>query len=132
MVMAVVQRGTAALLDPVDSDQLRAEDREVISRVRDILAGYGQRIIGIPTLSDWVSEFKSPVNILPFRHRDTRVLSAIVPQFDEQIVTIDGRSASIHEMIRKAYRGAGVETIFASSGLFRSGGNWHCAVLPIT
>lgn len=131
MVMAVVQPGTAALLDPVDSDQLRAEDREVISRVRDILAGYGQRIVGIPTLSDWVGEFKSPVNILPFRHRDTRVLSAIVPQFDERIVTTDGRSASIHEMIRKAYRGAGVETIFASSGLFRSGGNWHCAVLPI-
>ena len=131
MVMAVVQPGTVALLDPLDREGLRSEDRQLISQVRDILAGYGQRIVGIPTLSDWVNEFKSPVNILPFRHRDTRVLSAIVPRFDERIVTIDGRSASIHEMIRRAYRDAGAETIFASSGLFRSRGNWHCAVLPI-
>lgn len=132
MVMAVVRPGTAALLDPLDSDQLHLEDREVISQLRAILAGYGQRIVGIPTLSDWINEFKSPVNILPFRHRETRVLSAIVPRFDEPIVINEGRSASIHEMIRKAYRNAGVETIFAFSRLFQGRGNWHCAVLPIT
>lgn len=132
MVMAVVQPGIVALLDPLDSEELHSEDRRVISQLHDILEDYGQRIVGIPTLSNWVNEFKSPVNILPFRHRDTRVLSAIVPRFEEQIVTIDGRSTSIHETIRQVYREAGVETIFASSGLFRSGGNWHCAVLPIT
>lgn len=131
MVMAVVQPGTVALLDPLDSDQPSFEDRGVISQLRAILSSYGQRVVGIPTLSDWINEFKSPVNILPFRHRDTRVLSAIVPRFDERTVTIDGRTAAIHEMIRKAYRDAGAETIFASSGLFRSRGNWHCAVLPI-
>jgi hypothetical protein len=132
MVMAVPQPGTVALLDPLDREALHSEDCQLISQVRDILTGYGQRIVGIPALSSWVNEFKSPVNILPFRHQDTRVLSAIVPRFDERIVTIDGSSAAIHKMIRKAYIGAGVETIFTSSGLFRSGGNWHCAILPIT
>lgn len=131
LVMAVIKPGTVALLEPLDKEALLPEDLGVLDQVRQAVSAAGFRIVGIPTLSDWAKEFKSPVNILPFRHRDSGIASVIVPQFEDRLITLKGKSYSIHKKIKQAYAQAGLTPIFATSGLYRLGGNFHCAVLPL-
>lgn len=131
LVMAVIEPGTVALLEPLDKEALLPEDRHVLDHVRQAVTAAGFRIVGIPTLSDWVKEFKSPVNILPFRHRDSGIASVIVPQFEDRIIILKGKPYSIHEKIKQAYAQAGLKPIFATSNLYQLGGNFHCAVLPL-
>ncbi len=131
MVMSVLSPGTVALIEPVDKDALVVEDRRVIAEVRQALTAYGFRIVAVPTLADWVSTFKSPVNIIAFTHRDSGRLSAIVPQFEDRVLLAKGKSLSIQQKIKQAYTDAGVETIFTASDFYQFGGNFHCAILPI-
>jgi len=131
MMMSVLSSGTVALIEPVDKDALDEDDQRVIAQARQALTAYGFRVVGVPTLADWVNTFKSPVNILPFKHRDTGRLSAIVPQFEYREVASHGTPESMEWKIRQAYKDAGVATFFAKSSFSQLRGDFHCAVVPI-
>ena len=130
MMMSVLNPGTVALIEPVDKGALAEDDQRAIAQARQAFTAYGFRVVGVPTLADWVSTFKSPVNIIPFTHRDSGRLSAIVPQFEYREVSAQGTLQSMELKIRQAYADAGVETIFARSNFNQLRGNFHCAVVP--
>ena len=131
MVMSVLKPETVALIEPVDEEALAEDDQRVIAEIRQALTAYGFRIVGVPTFADWVGTFKSPVNIIPYTHRGSGRLSALVPQFEDRVVTSQGKPVSIQQEIKQAYTDAGVETVFAESGFYQFGGNFHCAILPV-
>ena len=131
MAMSVLKPGTVALIEPVDGDALAEDNRRVIAEIRQALAVYGFHIVRVPTLADWVNTFKSPVNVIPYTHRGSGRLSALVPQFEDRVVTSQGKPVSIRQEIRRAYKDAGVEAIFAASDFYRFAGNFHCAILPV-
>lgn len=131
MAMSVLNSKTVALIEPVDEDALVEDDRRVIAEMRRVLTEYGFHIIGVPTFADWVGTFKSPVNILIFTNRDSGRPSAIVPQFEDRLITKEGKSVSIYQKIKQAYADAGVKTVFAVNGFYQFGGNLHCVILPL-
>jgi hypothetical protein len=131
MVMSAIKPGVMAIIEPVDTGALDADDQRVITEARQMLAENGFRIVGVPTLADWINTFKSPVNIVPFTNRNNGRLSALVPQFEDKWIMIRGESVSIQKKIQQSYMNAGVSTIFATSEFFKFGGNFHCAILPV-
>lgn len=131
MAMSVLKPDTLALIEPVDEDGLDEDDRKVIVEMRRALTEYGFHIVGVPTFADWVSSFKSPVNILPYADRHSGHLRAIVPQFEERSVMENERAVQIYQKIIQVYSDAGVDVTFATSKFYPFNGNFHCAVIPI-
>ena len=131
MVISMLDTGKAAMIEPIDFHALTKDDRHVIHEVRKVLAEYGFKIIDVPTIAEWVRTFKSPVNILPFTNSNNNKLSAIIPRFNDQVITSGGKTYLLQDKIKQSYSEAGVVPIFVRSLFYKYGGNFHCAVLPL-
>ncbi len=131
MVMSVLKTGVVAVIKPVDANALNDDDKRVIAEVRQTLEELEFGIVDVPTLSDWVRTFRSPVNIVPFTHRNNGSLNAIVPLFQDTKITFNGKPYSLQRKIKQAYKNAGLETTFVLSNFHHFGGNVHCSVLPL-
>jgi hypothetical protein len=131
MAIAMIGPGVAALLDPVDPPALSGPDRTVLEQARAALARQGFRIVPIPTVAKRISRFQSPVNIVPFRHRDSLQAMAMVPTFPDVALNLRGRPASLNALIDARYRGAGIVPIPVEDRFNDLGGNTHCAMVAL-
>lgn len=108
MAMSMLDRGIAALLSPLDASRLPDADRAVLARASAALARNGFRVVAIPTLTERIRRYQSPVNIVPFRHRDTGQSMALLPVFPDVAVAMAGGSFSLNATIETRYRDAGI------------------------
>lgn len=131
MAVSFISPGVAALLSPIDEKNLGNDEIVVLTTLRKALAANGFKIVNIPTTTTRIKAYQSPVNILPFKNKNSGVQSAIVPWFPDVAVTIDGQPQSLNSAIRKAYEIAGLEVIYAEDRFFDQRGNVHCTIVGL-
>jgi hypothetical protein len=131
MAMSMLDRGVAAMLDPLDAARLSDADRTVLVRVAAALGHNGFRVVAIPTLVERIRRYQSPVNIVPFRHRDTGRSMALLPVFPDVEVTVAAGHFSLNATIETRYRDAGIHPIPVEDRFNDLGGNTHCAVVAL-
>lgn len=132
MVMSFLGPGLVALIAPVDEANLGRDEGVVLVQYRKALAAAGFRIINIPTTSERINNYQSPVNILPYTDRNTGQRRAIAPEYKDAFVVVDGRRQSINALIRTAYANAGLSVSWVEDRLSTELGSVHCAVLGLT
>lgn len=123
--------GVAAVIEPVNPAEVAPEDAEALARIRRTLADRGFRVIPVPTTAERIAAFQSPVNVLPFRNRQTNRPEVIVSRFPDRQVVIDSRPVSLNQSVRNAFRSAGFAVRWADDRLSDRQGNIHCAVLGL-
>lgn len=131
MYLSFLDDGVVALLDPLDPGHLSAEDRDVLQRARAVLGKRGFRIVPVPTVAERIARFQSSTNIVPYRHRETGERQALVPDFPDLTVRINGRDQSLNALVDQAFRGAGVRPVFVEDRFYRNQGNTHCALVAL-
>jgi hypothetical protein len=129
--MAVLGDGLVALLNPLDPEHLPTDERRVFTEARARLARHGVRVIDVPTLSEWVAAYQSPVNVVPFVHRGSGQRMALVPRFSDRAVNVNGTPRSLNDLVLEAYRRGGIVPVSVEDRFSHLGGNTHCVVLAL-
>lgn len=131
MAMSFIGPGLVALIAPVDQARLGNDERLVLAQHRKILSAAGFRIVDIPTTTERINNYQSPVNILPYTDRTTGRRLAIAPEFSDATILVDGRSQSLNALIRNAYSRAGLSVVWIEDRLSTELGSVHCSVLGL-
>lgn len=131
MAVNFLAPGLAAVVAPLDEGKMANEDLQVLATLRRKLAENGFRVINVPTTAARIKAYRSPVNALPFVDKTTGKRKLIVPRFEDETVTVDGRPQSLNEAIRTSYERAGIEVVFAEDRFSDRWGNVHCAILAL-
>lgn len=131
MSIAFLGPGVVAMIDPIDMQLLAAEDRVALDSIRREVLASGFRVVPIPTTSDRVNSFRSPVNIVPFLNKRTGRMEALVSRFPDRIVSIGEQAISLNESVRRAYEAAGIKVRWVDDRLSDLEGNVHCALLGL-
>jgi hypothetical protein len=131
MAMSFIADGVAVLVDPLDAERLPAADRTALARLRSTLARHGFRTIAVPSTSERVEAFRSPVNLVPFRHREDGRRMALVPTFPDVRIAGPEGPVWLNAQIEAAYRSAGIEPVAVEDRFHPGGGNTHCAVVAL-
>ena len=131
MAMAILDKGVAAVIDPLDSNVLAAEDRDVLQAIRRTLRALGFRIIPIPTVTSRMLAYQSPVNIVPFINRSDGKRYAFVPEFPDVRISMQGAERSLNRMIFDRYAEAGVVAVPVEDRYSGKKGDVHCVLKVI-
>lgn len=131
MAMSFIRPGVVALISPIDEEVLGRDEALALAHYRKVLLGAGFRIIDIPTTTERINNYQSPVNILPFIVRNTWQRRAIAPEYGDVAVTVDGRRQSLNGLIRKAYDDIGLSISWVEDRLSTQLGSVHCAALGL-
>lgn len=131
MAMSFLGPGVVALISPIDEATLGRDEGLVLASYRKVLSAAGFKIINIPTTTERINTYQSPVNILPYTDRNTGQRRAIAPEYVDTEVVVNGRRQSINALIRKAYDDAGVNISWVEDRLSTELGSVHCAVLGL-
>lgn len=129
--MAVLDDRKVALIEPLDPELVPVTERRVLETAQERLARQKVEITRIPTVSERIAAFQSPVNIVPFIHRETGQRTALLPMFPDRPAPGLKGSGSLNEMILAAYRKAGIATLPLEDRFYPLMGNTHCAVLVL-
>lgn len=130
MAVSFLGDNVAALIEPLtvnpqNPNSVSADDLEVIESLRAALKRNSFKIISIPTTADRMARFQSPVNIIPYTHRDRTRLEALIPQFPDVFLE---NGKSINRLTEEAYLQAGVIPIWVEDRFHQVHGNLHCAM----
>jgi hypothetical protein len=133
MAMSIPRSGIAAVIAPLDPENLDANDLAVIQGVRAELAKLGVRRIDVPTTAARVASFKSVVNGVPFKNTDTGQASFLLPEFpDEAVHLVDKpEPGSLNQLVRDAYSKMSVLAIPLEERFFPMNGNTHCVLIGL-
>lgn len=129
--VAPLADGVAALIKPLDPQNVAPEDAATIEQTRRILRELGFRIIDIPTLAERIAAYQSPVNIVPFRDLERHDRAALVPRFADRPVLVDGIRRSLNALVAEAYRTAGIRPVEVDDNFAPLMGNTHCVAVPL-
>lgn len=128
LAMVFLDKREVGIIEPLDRKLLKKEDAAVLAEIREKLLSLGFRVIQIPTITKRINAFMSPVNIVLFTNSKDKKRYAIVPEYDDETVHINGsRKQSLNNMIKEAYRKAGITAIFAKDRFHAKNGNIRCA-----
>lgn len=131
MAVNFIAPGVAAVIKPLDEASVFEEDKAVLAKLRSVLVASGFRIVDIPTTSDRINNFQSPVNMLPYIDQKTQKRHGIVAEFKDILLEFGGKRQSLNALIKAAYAGAGVEVAWAEDRFSDRWGNVHCATLGL-
>lgn len=131
MVMAILDKSTIALVDPLDKERLAPADREVVDEIRKTLTALGFTIVPIPTVVKRIENFQSPVNIVPFLNRHDNKRYLYLPTYPDSLVTVQGKSTSLNGLIRDAYAARGFTVIPVEDRFSAKKGDLHCVLKVI-
>ena len=126
MAMNFIRDGVAVLLTPLDLERVAPEDQKTLGIIRQALQRHGFQTIDVPTVSSRIALYQSPVNVVPFRHRQSGEHMALVPAFPET-----PQSNGLNLRVLGSYRAAGVQPIPVEDRFYPMGGNTHCAVVAL-
>ncbi len=125
MAMSFISDGRAALIKPIDENNLSADDSAAIQSIEAALIENGFKITYIPTTVDRINTFKSPVNIVIYEHLDNGNTEALVPLFDDVVIE---KGSSLNDLIFETYHNAGINPIYIENRFHSAKGNLHCAI----
>ncbi len=131
MSLTFLGKGVAAVIDPLDKSNVPREDRTALQEIRKTLQSLGYRIVPIPTNARRIKSFESPVNVVTYVDRRDNRRSVIVPEYDDVAIYFKGKKLSLNQMVRDAYRNAGVRVIPVEDRFHTGHGNIHCALKVI-
>jgi hypothetical protein len=126
MAVVLLPRGAAGVIDPVDPEALAPEDQRALETIRSTLRALGLRIVPIPTTTEWMGQFQSAVNVLPFTDRRDGRLRVFVPTYPEP-VALGPRALGLNDRVRAAYEAEGFEVLSVEDRFRAKHGDLHCA-----
>jgi hypothetical protein len=127
MAMEFIGPGAAAVIRPLDPQNLAEQERDVLAFLRVTLQRLGFRIVDVPTTAARVHAFRSPANVVLWTDRRDGRLHAFVPRFPDATVVVGARRRSLNDLVKEAYEGAGVSVAWAEDRLSSKHGDLRCA-----
>jgi hypothetical protein len=125
LYLTFVADGVVLLIEPIDPENLAYEDKLVLDNAKEILIKNSFKIIPLPTTALRIKKFQSVANILLFRNRNNKQLSALVPAFKDSFLA---DNTSLNKLTNSAYLKAGIIVIPVTDKFYSVNGNTHCAV----
>ena len=84
-------------------------------------------MIPVPTISSRIKKFQSATNIVLFKNKDDKRLSALIPDFKDVVY----KGISLNQLVIEAYKKSGIFPIPVKDKFHQVNGNTHCAVSVI-